>query len=155
MRIETITVSYGMTQSLPKYSNVKPSITLTGVLAEGEDREQAKAALLDEARAFVHEAIDVALEASDRPAKYSAEPRYEVRRTTSYYDHDRPRGQRAAEALGDNPGYTLLDVTDGDLSRLPAWLTTPPAAAEPEREPVSAGYDPDYEEYEPDDDEED
>jgi hypothetical protein len=169
MKITTVTVSYGQTQSLPEYSNVKPSITLTAEVEEGEDREQVKAQLKAEAQAFVHEAIDEALEADGRPAKYSSEPRYKVQRTTNYHDYERPRGSQvveapeqlviilpqglklaesrfltdiygaasglrlahakhsAAEFIHERDGYTLLDASDGDLSKLPAWLTTPPA----------------------------
>lgn len=90
MRLTTITVSYGQTQSLPEYSNVKPSMTLSAELGEGDDPEAIKAALLAEARAFVQAAIDDALEINEQPARYSAEPRFRilVSRSPRYFAKD-------------------------------------------------------------------
>jgi hypothetical protein len=88
MNITQITVSYGETQSLPEYSNVKPNITITAVIEEGEDLSAVEVALWAHAKQQVHEQIDLALEANNIPAKYSTDPRFQVlkTRTSSYYD---------------------------------------------------------------------
>jgi hypothetical protein len=81
MKLTQITVSYGETQSLPEYSNVKSQITLTATLDEGDDPAGAEGHLWQLAKDSVHEQIDLALEANGRPAKHSADPRYEVYQT--------------------------------------------------------------------------
>ncbi len=81
MKIEVVTVGYGVTQSLAGYCNVKPSISLTASVDEGEDEEQVQAALLERAQAFVHELVDDALEADDLPPRYYDGPRYRVFQT--------------------------------------------------------------------------
>jgi hypothetical protein len=91
VKVTQITVSYGATQSLPEYSNVKPQLTLTATLDEGENSAQAEQILWAYVRASVHEQIDRALEASGRAAKYSDEPRYQVLRT--YWNEWDHRGQ--------------------------------------------------------------
>lgn len=83
MQIKTITVRYGRTQSLESYSNVRPEITLSAELGDGDDPETAWHALLTEARVFVEEAIDQAIEQDGRAAKFSREPRYQVITTTT------------------------------------------------------------------------
>ena len=92
MNITQITVSYGETQSLPEYSNVKPSPTLTAVLDEGDDPAVIEAQLWQLAKDSVHAQIDMALEANDRAAKYDPCPRYQVMRT--YWDrYNRPKDE--------------------------------------------------------------
>lgn len=91
MKITQITVSYGATQSLPSYSNVKPQLTLTATVDEDESPEAVEAELWALAKAHVHEQIDQALEASDQAARYSTEPRYQVLRT--YWDQWDHRGE--------------------------------------------------------------
>ena len=78
MKITTVTVSYGQTQSMPEYSNIKPQLTLTAELEPGDDLAAVQAALWTEARSTVRELIDQALEGEGRPAKYSTDPRYRV-----------------------------------------------------------------------------
>lgn len=78
MKIVQVTVSYGETQSLPEYSNVKPNLTLTAALAEGDDPTEAEQALWVWARDSVHAQIDTALESCGKAAKYSLEPRFKV-----------------------------------------------------------------------------
>ena len=88
MKLIQITVSYGETQSLPSYSNVKPSLTLTATLDEGDDPAACEVELWALAKAHVHEQVDLALEASDVAAKHSAEPRYQVMKTYwNQWDH--------------------------------------------------------------------
>ena len=95
MKLLTITVSYGQTQSLPEYSNVKPNLTLTAQLDEGDDPTAIEAALWDVARLHVHEQIDQALESSGLAAKYDqTSPRYQVlrtRRRDSYHERHLPQ----------------------------------------------------------------
>jgi len=88
MHITQITVSYGETQSLPEYSNVKPSLTLTATLDEGESAEAIEQALWTLAKTSVREQIDLALEGSGKAAKWSDESRYQVLRTYwNQWDH--------------------------------------------------------------------
>jgi hypothetical protein len=88
MILTQITVSYGETQSLPEYSNVKPAITLTAVLNEDEDATAAEAELWQHAKNAVREQIDLALEANGKAAKWSGEPRYQVMQTYwNQWDH--------------------------------------------------------------------
>jgi hypothetical protein len=88
MQITQITVSYGETQSLPEYSNVKPNITITATLDAGDTPETVEAELWYHAKAAVHAEIDAALERNGRPAKYDPAPRYQVLRTYwNQWDH--------------------------------------------------------------------
>lgn len=90
MKLTQITVSYGMTQSLPEYSNVKPQLTLTATLDEDDTPEAVEAALWAHAKTTVREEIDRTLEACGQAAKWSEEPRYQVMRT--YQDrYNRPK----------------------------------------------------------------
>lgn len=100
MNITQITVSYGETQSLPEYSNVKPAITLTAVLNDSEDAAAIEADLWRTAKAAVREQIDLALEANGKAAKWSDEPRYQVMQTYwNQWDH---RGQQ------EPPQYVII-----------------------------------------------
>jgi hypothetical protein len=100
VNITQITVSYGETQSLPEYSNVKPSLTLTAVLSEGEDAAEAEAELWTHAKNAVREQIDQALEANDKAAKWSGEPRYQVMET--YWDKWSHKGE------AEPPQYVII-----------------------------------------------
>src|SRR5262245_14752355 len=93
MKITQVTVSYGATQSLPEYSNVKPQLVLTATIDDGEAFEAVEAELWALAKAHVHEQIDLALEGSGKAAKYSDESRYQVLRTYRDYrlkDEEQP-----------------------------------------------------------------
>lgn len=92
MKITQVSVSYGETQSLPEYSNVKPALTLTATIDADDDAAVAEAALWQLAKQSVHAQIDTALEANDRPAKYDRCPRYQVMHTywDRYYDRAMP-----------------------------------------------------------------
>lgn len=85
MHITQITVSYGETQSLPEYSNVKPNITITAAIEDGDDPTAVELNLWAHAKQQVHEQIDQALEGSGMAAKYSTEPRFQVLRTYQGY----------------------------------------------------------------------
>jgi hypothetical protein len=91
MKLTQITVSYGQTQSLPEYSNVKPLISLSATIDDGDDPAEVEALLKARAKASVHEQIDDALELNGMAAKYSQEPRYQVMRT--YWDSYLNRGK--------------------------------------------------------------
>jgi hypothetical protein len=77
--ITEIRVSYQTTANLGNYSNIKPALDLTAVLEPGEDPEAAIAGLMAQCRAYVHREVDEALEAEEQPAKYSTEPRFDLR----------------------------------------------------------------------------
>lgn len=95
MKLLTITVSYGQTQSLPEYSNVKPSLTLTAQIDESDDPAAVEALLWRQAKATVHEQIDQALEGAGVAARYDqASPRYQVlrtRRRDNYHERHLPQ----------------------------------------------------------------
>lgn len=92
MKITQVTVSYGETQSLPEYSNVKPSLTLTATLDEGDDPRGVELWLWEQAKNAVHAQIDTALEANGKAAKYDPCQRYQVMRT--YWDrYNRPKDE--------------------------------------------------------------
>ena len=78
MKVTRISVRYGRTHNLGDYNNVRPEIELTADLAPTDDADTAIAILADDARAFVEESIDDALERHNRPAFFSREPRYDV-----------------------------------------------------------------------------
>lgn len=178
MRITQVTASYGATQSLPSYSNVKPQFTLSAEVEPGEDALTVAAELAAQVRALVEAEIDDALEAAGEPAKYDPAPRYQVAYTSDTYVYPEGSHQRvkitspenlviilpneinietlpgkeflnhfynisrrirlaharreAAAKLTDKEGYKLLELSDGDLSKLPAFLTTPIVVPEPE-----------------------
>lgn len=191
MQRTKIVVGYQHTRNLGNYSNARPSITIEAVLDEGDDPEVVKAALHSEAVAYVHEAIDQALELDGQPATFSGEPRFRLERTAdvafgAWNERRRvvsppekllvilPVGIKLRDNSGDNkswwtsqggnwhkmrfaaihnvadawmvdePGYRLIDCSDGDLSRLPAWsLEAPidpgPPAPTPVADPSDLG----------------
>lgn len=60
-QIKTITIEYTYTYNLGNYSSVKPAMTITAELAEGDDREQVALDLRNQARYEVQTEIDLAL----------------------------------------------------------------------------------------------
>lgn len=141
MKITQITVGYGETQSLPEYCNVKPSITLTAALEDGEDEAVARQQLMALARRAVHEEVDNALEDAGRKTKYYQGPTYQVfystaleiyvvapdgaRQPNTSYSEWGAFGLRLERAItkaqqkATEKGYAFVDCSDGDLSRLP------------------------------------
>lgn len=81
MDITEVTVSYGLTQSLPEYCNVKPMVTLKATVDPRENPDAVRRELFALARAYVEAEIDDALERHDKPALYDPAPRYQVIRT--------------------------------------------------------------------------
>lgn len=109
MKITQITVSYGATQSLPSYSNVKPQLTLTATIDDGEDPIEAEAQLWDMVKHAVHQQIDLALEANDQAAKYDPRPRFQVLQTYwNQWDH---RGEEKP------PQYVVILPNEITLNR--------------------------------------
>jgi hypothetical protein len=80
--ITEVRVSYGLTQSLPEYSNVKPQLSLTATLHDDDDPAAVERELWQACRASVHEQVDQALESVGRAARYSDAPRFKVLRTS-------------------------------------------------------------------------
>lgn len=91
MHITQITVSYGETQSLPEYSNVKPSLTITATLDADDNPTLVEAELWLMAKQSIHAQIDLALEVNGRAAKYDPAPRYQVLET--YWDQWSHKGE--------------------------------------------------------------
>lgn len=92
MPLSKVIITYGLTQSLPDYCNVRPSITLEYTLEPGDDPYSVRADLIGEARAQVRELADQALEDAGRPARFSTEPRYAVLHSITSNTYD-ARGQ--------------------------------------------------------------
>ncbi len=109
MKVTQITVSYGETQSLPEYSNVKPNITLSATLDDHDDPAEAEALLWKHAKDAVHTQIDEALERNDKPAKYSTEPRYQVLYT--YWNDWEHRGETKP------PQYVVISPDEMKIDR--------------------------------------
>lgn len=146
MKITQITVGYGETQSLPEYCNVKPSITLTAALDDGEDETAVRQQLMALARQAVHEEVDNALENAGRKTKYYQGPTYQVLYSTelalyvvvpdemkqpdtwrSEWGASELRLEQAiakAKQKATERGYTFIDYSDGDLSRWPTEQAT-------------------------------
>lgn len=134
MKIESITVSYGVTQSLPEYNNIKTSVTLAAALDADDDPTAVHGDLLAMIKAAIHAEVDTTMEAHDLPARYSTESRFQVVRTYQHrcdtegfsdhcvailpdacslprgYDHiyDVPRGVRYGYAV--NKAWAYADV---------------------------------------------
>lgn len=88
MPVREVTVEYTITQNLGDYTNVKPSVRLVLDVPEGEAcAPDVLEELMAQARATVQAEVDAALEANDRPARYSDEPRYDVYSVSSSVQH--------------------------------------------------------------------
>lgn len=59
--IKTITIEYGYAFNLGNYSSVRPAVTLTAELTEGDDVEAVTKTLQDQARTAVETEIDATL----------------------------------------------------------------------------------------------
>lgn len=147
MKVTQITVSYSRTESLQDYCNVKPGITLTADVHEGENLDVVKAELFSFAKATIHAQVDTAREQADLSPKFYKGDLHRVyinhsrqcmvivgksadlpQRTANwkYDDLWKPltgwvRPSRAYDlALPQNTGnYPIYDYTDGDFSQLP------------------------------------
>lgn len=159
MKINEISITYGRTQSLKDYSNVKQSITVTATREAGESAIDVAGRLLDFAKHVVHDAIDSALEAADEKPMFYQGPLFCVRfavarkivviypentdlpSARNWRDSDGWIGRygwaakrkdtaiAVATEIAAKKGYQLIDCTDGDFSRIPEW---PDPGPEPE-----------------------
>lgn len=64
--VKTITIEYTYTFNLGNYSSVKPAVTITAELAEGDNVEQVSHALRTQARVEAQTEIDLALMANGK-----------------------------------------------------------------------------------------
>ena len=137
MKITIVTVTYGVTQSPPDYCNIKPSMSLSATLDEGDDALEVAAVLRGMVKGVIHAEVDDVLEAHDNEPRYSTEPRYRVIKTRSVMpfgdtcrfavpcvaivpdEAEIPRGYESVYVIARYAG-SLIDCADGDLSRLPA-----------------------------------
>lgn len=79
MLITSISVGWKETCSLPEYSNISPSITLTASVEQGENIEEVRERLLMNCKQFVQGEIDLALEQNGQSPKFDSEsPRYNL-----------------------------------------------------------------------------
>lgn len=76
MQITQLTITYSRTQSLQGYSNIKPGVSLTAALGDGDDVDIAAQTLLREAHRIVHDQIDSALEHDGQRPMFTSEPLY-------------------------------------------------------------------------------
>lgn len=76
MNITKIVVGYQETANLGDYSNCRPSLSVEVALTEGDDPDASLAAAQALVRRAVQREVDDALEAHDKPPRYTEEPRY-------------------------------------------------------------------------------
>lgn len=69
--IKTITIEYGYTFNLGNYSSVRPAVTITAELTEGDDVKAVTADLQDQARLEVENEIDTALTEQGRASHFA------------------------------------------------------------------------------------
>lgn len=80
MKIETITAHYSLTQSLSGYCNVRPGLSATAALDEGDDPDQAMDDLVAQLKKKVRGLVDEALEQDCQPPRYFDGQRYDLYR---------------------------------------------------------------------------
>jgi len=78
--ITTVTVGYGRTYSLPDCGNVKPSVTLTAEVGDGESTADVMGSLHALAQMHVENAIDDALEMEGQEPKFYTGPLYRIQK---------------------------------------------------------------------------
>lgn len=154
MKVHQVSVTYSETCSLPNYCNVKPTISITAEIGPDDDYDTVYESLMREARDAVQYEVDKALEAADRPPKYWRGSRYYAalsyeRKTVAILPttittplayrnfYDVPFGmtrayaiERVGRLMQTMGGYTLIDCTDGDLSKLEQIAATDEAESE-------------------------
>lgn len=160
MEIERITVQYGRVWSLGNYNNVKPEVTVTALLQDGDDPLRVQAELQQQAQGHVEAIIDQALEQQGDAPEFYTGPRYDVlvardaklvavipsglRGHLPGAWNDLPpvvsrfRHIKALEAVLRYDNCRLIDCADGDLSRLPLLESFRYFKASPER--FETGY---------------
>ena len=113
MKVTRISVRYGRTHNLGDYNNVRPEIELTADLDRTDDLDAAIADLTTDARVFVEEAIDEALEQHNRPAFFSQEQRYDVILSRSVMGRGEPTIEPKTVAIIPTRGGTRRRAPDG------------------------------------------
>jgi hypothetical protein len=83
MQIKSVTVTYGLTESMGGYNNVRPQISLTAELEEF-DEVDAMNELMEMARERCEALVDEALEANGERPKYWSGPRFSVWRACEF-----------------------------------------------------------------------
>lgn len=78
MTITQLTVSFKRTQSLPGYCNVSSGLTVTAEVPADEDHLVVEQRLHSELEQTINDWIDAALEQAGQPARFSADPRYDL-----------------------------------------------------------------------------
>ena len=78
MNITQMTVSFKRVQSLPGYCNVSSGLTVTADLSADDDHLVVEHHLHSEIRQAINDRIDAELEIAGQPARYSADPRYDL-----------------------------------------------------------------------------
>lgn len=157
MQITQVTVSYARTESLSNYCNIKPGITLTATLQEGDDPGMVEEDLIETAQTTVHDLIDTAREADGLSPKYYRGKLHRVYRNDDrrcivvVSNNTQPKTEdnwkyndywyavsvsvrpvRAWEvAIGEaaQHNFALVDCADGDSSKIPALPDAGPAPA--------------------------
>jgi hypothetical protein len=113
MKVTKISVRYGRTHNLGDYNNVRPEIELTAELALTDDVDEAIFSLATDARVFVEEAIDDALEQHNRPAFFSQEQRYDVILSRSVMGRGEPAIEPKTVAIIPTHGGTRRRAPNG------------------------------------------
>lgn len=70
--IKQITIEYGYTFNLGNYSSVRPVVTLTADLAEGDEPDLVVLDLQEQARLAVEDEIDAALTLQGKPPYFKS-----------------------------------------------------------------------------------
>jgi len=79
MRITSVTIGFGLTESLPDYGNVKPAARLTADIEPGCDNVREVIDRLDRlARAYCEDAVDMAREMEGLKPKYFKGPLFRL-----------------------------------------------------------------------------
>lgn len=157
MEITQVTVSYARTESLSNYCNIKPGVTLTATVQEGDDSKVVRNLLFGQAMDAVHQLVDDARERDGmRPKFYKGtlyRSWYNANRNCvvlapetavlpnesnwKYVDHWHSRAtasrahqarENALERTAEYPGCVFVDCSDGNFDTLPAL---PDAGPEP------------------------
>lgn len=76
MKVTSFTVGFNLTYNLGDYQNVKPSLTMTVQVEDGDDLGALMTSYADSCRAFVYGEIDRTLETFNRSPKFTEDPLY-------------------------------------------------------------------------------
>lgn len=76
MKVTEIVVSYGLTESLPAYGNVRVEQTRRATVEEGQDPKEIEERLYTQVREFCEQAVDTRLLQAGEPPIFYQGPRY-------------------------------------------------------------------------------